>query len=131
MKLRNKKTGEIAIVESISDYQTDDGTEIGFRVKNTLNYYSYPTLAALNEEWEDYSKLKEPLIEDKDIRNAVRAIGEVYKGEPLRFNRWGRSFDIYDVSGNIGASICFNTTELGLTNVKEYTIDELCGEEEE
>ena len=124
MKLRNKKTGEIKDLECITVFVQPGKIDIS---KAEDEFY---TIAELDEEWEDYEP-KEPLIEDKDIRKAVRAFGEVYKGEPLRFNRWGRSFEIYDVSGNIGGSICFNTTELGLTNGKEYTIDELCGEEEE
>ena len=56
MKLRNKKTGEIKRVEFLSDYQTDDGTEIGFRVADSLDVYSYTSLAELNEEWEDYKE---------------------------------------------------------------------------
>ena len=53
MKLRNKKTGEIVRVEFLNNWQTDDGTEIGFRVAGTLNVYSYNSLAELNKEWED------------------------------------------------------------------------------
>lgn len=56
MKLRNKKTGEIKRVEFLADYHNDDGTEIGFRVANTLDAYSYNSLAELNEEWEDYEE---------------------------------------------------------------------------
>lgn len=56
MKLRNKRTGVIKRVVFLSDYQTDDGTEIGFRVADTLDVYSYKSLAELNEEWEDYEE---------------------------------------------------------------------------
>jgi hypothetical protein len=59
MKLQNKKTGEIKRVEFLADYQTDDGTEIGFRVADSLDVYSYNSLAELNEEWEDYEEPKE------------------------------------------------------------------------
>lgn len=59
MKLRNKKTEEIVRVEFLSNWQTDDGTEIGFRECNTNNVYSYGSLAELNEEWEDYEEPKE------------------------------------------------------------------------
>ena len=59
MKLRNKKTGEVIIVEFLNDWQTDDGTEIGFRERNTNIVYSYKYLADLTEEWEDYEETKE------------------------------------------------------------------------
>jgi hypothetical protein len=59
MKLRNKKTGKILRVEFLSNWQTDDGTEIGFRDRNSLDVYSYNSLAKLNEEWEDYEEPKE------------------------------------------------------------------------
>ena len=58
MKLINKKTGEIVRVEFLNDYQTDDGTEIGFRDCVTNNVYSYNSLCELNKEWEDY--IEEP-----------------------------------------------------------------------
>lgn len=58
MKLKNKKTGEIVRVEFLSNWQTDDGTEIGFRECNTNIVYSYTSLAELNEEWEDYEENK-------------------------------------------------------------------------
>ena len=53
MKLRNKKTGEIVRVVFLNNWQTDDGTEIGFRECNTNIVYSYDSLAELNAEWED------------------------------------------------------------------------------
>ena len=121
MKLRNKKTGEIVIVEYISDYQTDDGTEIGFRVKNTLNYYSYPTLAELNKEWEDY-KPKEPLIKEEKIRKAVRAWAEACAVEKCH----------YDGDGDFATrwhGIKLDGSQIELDE-GHYTIAELCGEEE-
>jgi len=59
MKLVNKKTGEIVRVEFLNNWQTDDGTEIGFRECNSNIVYSYNSLAELNEEWEDYEEPKE------------------------------------------------------------------------
>ena len=59
MRLRNKRTGEIKRVEFLSDYQNDDGTEIGFRVADTLDVYSYKSLTELNSEWEDVPEQKE------------------------------------------------------------------------
>ena len=125
MKLRNKKTGEIVIVEYISDYQTDDGTEIGFRVKNTLNYYSYPTLAELNKEWEDY-KPAEPLIKDENIRKIIRAWA--VENDSTRAVYYSPKNELADSYGN---SISFNLIFRELNHGAEYTIAELCGEEEE
>ena len=126
MKLRNKKTGKIVIVEFITDYQTDDGTEIGFRVKNTLDCYSYPSLAELNEEWEDY-KPAEPLIKDEKIRKAVRAWAEadgadekIYLTTDENGSRFANKY-----GGYIEFAFRIDMEE------RLYTIDELCGEEEE
>ena len=129
MKLRNKKTGEIVIVEYISDYQIDDGTEIGFRVKNTLNYYSYPTLAELNKEWEDY-KPAEPLIKDEKVRKAVRAWADANEIETVKYDEYWVSFRRDD------KTISFKDEDrclvfYGLENSKDYTIAELCEEENE
>ena len=59
MKLRNKKNGEIKRVEFLAGYQNDDGTEIGFRVADTLDVYSYTSISELNAEWEDYEESKD------------------------------------------------------------------------
>ena len=56
MKLRNKKTGTVFRVEFLNNWQTDDGTEIGFRECDTNTVWSYSSLAELNEEWEDYTE---------------------------------------------------------------------------
>ena len=87
----------------------------------------YNSLAELNEEWEDYTP-KEPLIKDEKVRKAVRAWAEAnsltyvhYKSEDLgdRFN--GFDFEY----------ICFNPWKAdNLKEYHDYTIEELCGEEE-
>lgn len=66
MKLRNKKTGNVFRVEFLSNWQTDDGTEIGFRVCDTNVVYSYNSLAELNEEWEDCKEPKKDFYIDFD-----------------------------------------------------------------
>lgn len=127
MKLKNKKTGKIVIVEFITDYQADDGTEIGFRVKNTLNYYSYPSLAELNEEWEDYSPT-EPLIKDEKVRKAVRAWADA--------NGLFEDIEIHSLAAGTRFSIGHYDIEFmgyfiyDLERNKTYNIDELCGEKE-
>lgn len=59
MRLRNKKTGEVVRVKFLSNWQTDDGTEIGFRECNTNIVFSYSSLEELNKEWEDYKAQEE------------------------------------------------------------------------
>lgn len=63
MKLRNKKTGEIVILEG----------ELLFDNKIVL-LKQYNSLSELNEEWEDYPK--EPLIKDEKIRKVIKEWAE-------------------------------------------------------
>ena len=146
MKLRNKKTGETfnAVIRESSD--GDDDYEIvvcdldayerlkgkGSPLKSHVVISErYESLAELNEEWEDYTPA-EPLIKDEKIRKAVRAWAEVCEIE---------SDDAIMISGLAPAFTRFYTSmygidiktesSLGLDEHKDYTIDELCGEEEE
>ena len=68
MKLRNKKTGEIKEIKTI------DLVVTGQFYDKIID--RQPSLAKLNEEWEDYVT-KEPLIKDEKIRKAVRAWADV------------------------------------------------------
>ena len=111
MKLRNKKTGEIALVNN-------------FLVCDVFS--GYKTLSDFLEDWED-SESKEPLIKDEKVRKAVRAWAE---------------------ANGIGGCVCKEEihcitfeTERGMFISFEnadpvppegnYTVAELCGEEEE
>ena len=124
MKLRNKKTGEV--VESfkrgpIDLYFYPNEHKGGDEIERV----TYQSLAELNADWEDYVQ-KEPLIKDEKIRKAVRAWAE---------------------ANGIGGCICKEEihcitfeTERGMFISFEdadpippdgnYTIAELCGEEE-
>ena len=111
MKLRNKKTGEIVRVEFLNNWQTDDGTEIGFRVAGTLNVYSYNSLAELNEEWEDYKLPKKywyidsmaniynTFDESDDFDNERREVGNYFETREeaekavLKLKAWKRLKD--------------------------------------
>ena len=114
MKLRNKKTGEIALVNN-------------FLVCDVFS--GYKTLSDFLEDWEDWedSESKEPLIKDEKVRKAVRAWAE---------------------ANGIGGCVCKEEihcitfeTERGMFISFEnadpvppegnYTVAELCGEEEE
>ena len=58
MKLRNKKTGEIANLEDRGLLKSDNNNHIIVYPEGTLKYYAYNSLAELNEEWEDYEEPK-------------------------------------------------------------------------
>jgi hypothetical protein len=85
-------------------------------------YVEVNSLADLNEEWEDYEP-KEPLIKDEKIRKAVRAWAEATGTKAV--NYWGHLESCQN-----DASIDFQNG-LGLESGDDYSIAELCGEEEE
>lgn len=62
MKLRNKKTGEIKIIDEVLLIKDDDG--------DCWSVGRYASLAELNDEWEDET---EPLVKDEKIRKAGRS----------------------------------------------------------
>ena len=125
MKFRNKKTGEV--VESFKRGPIDLYFYPNeYKGGDDIERETYQSIAELNSEWEDY-KPKEPLIKDEKIRKAVRAWAE---------------------ANGIGGCICKEEihcitfeTERGMFISFEnadpippegnYTIAELCGEDEE
>lgn len=116
MKLRNKKTGKVienACIGVFKHQSSGDCERIDTEARS---------LEKVLEEWEDY-KPKEPLIEDEKIRKAVRA--------------WAEACDVerchYDGDGDFatrwhGIKLDGSGEQLEEGN---YTIAELCGEEEE
>ena len=117
MKLRNKKTGE--------------AVDVGFRIplcsnEETLGSYSVTSLEALNRSFEDY-KPTEPLIKDKKIRKAVRAWAEANDITEINVASSG-----YELWGGID-DWCIHFGGNPFKDIKplKYTIEELCGEEEE
>lgn len=113
MKLINKKTGGLANCEPIE-------------VKTDAGFHDYYSLAELNSEWEDYAP-KEPLIKDEKIRKAVRAWAEANDITEVNVASSG-----YELWGGID-DWCIHFGGNPFKNIKplKYTIDELCGEEEE
>ena len=127
MKLRNKKTGEV--FESFKRGPIDLYFYPNeYKGGDDIERETYQSLAELNDEWEDYAP-KEPLIKDEKIRKAVRAwaeandflneieVSSLNAGTRFSEGHWSIEFIgyfIYDL-------------KIGST----YTIDELCGEEEE
>ena len=126
MKLRNKKTGEV--VEPLSSGPIDLYFYLNKYEENEVDRKTYQSLAELNSEWEDY-KPAEPLIKDEKIRKAVRAWAELIPSAQVRYDHSdGRFYTHSDYI--VPYSISFPVI-LGLDETKDYTIDELCGEEEE
>ena len=120
MKLRNKKTGEIIEDAQYRNYSTSDG----FVISTPTDKYPYKSLKEFCEDWEDYNPTK-PCIDDEEIREIVRAWADVNDAWKLKYNSDENSLD--DIYRN---TIIFNRG-LGLEDGHSYTIDELCGEEEE
>ena len=128
MKLRNKKTGEIRKAEAREDgiYLWNDIDEIWWK-------YSLDLLAS---SWEYYVEPPEPYIEDEKIRKAVRAwadANEVTKVYVYGIGDGKEYIELYAkddgvVDGRLRISL---PTQDGVWIGEEYTIAELCGEEEE
>lgn len=112
MKLRNKKTGEIITLK-------DEGELALLKlIENSL-----PNGLSL---WEE---VKEPLIKDEKIRKAVRAWAEVAPSAQIRYDHSGGRF--YTHSDYIQPYSISFPIRLELDEMTDYTIAELCGEEEE
>ena len=125
MRLRNRETGEIGEIryENHELYVDTDG---GFT-------YWLRTIAELNERWEDY-KPTDPLIKDERIRKAVRAWAKANDLVALKIVN--EHCDCCEVIGrcdsrNVCLIIEFKTTIAHANKNQFYTIEELCGEEEE
>lgn len=123
MKLRNKKTGEIASKIDVSQ----DGESIWVFGRKPECYRS---LAELNEEWEDAEDINVPIIKDEKIRKLVRAWAEYNSIEKVRYSTALKSCDLMCIGG-----YDFMIELVGLIPTlrddETYTIAELCGEEEE
>ena len=124
MKLRNKKTGDIWEFDSIS-MKILDTTMEKLKARGWSGSCFANSIAELNEEWEDVEDINVPIIKDEKIRKAVRAWADVNDAGKLKYNDDENSLD--DIYRN---TITFNRG-LGLEDGKEYTIPELCGEDEE
>lgn len=134
MKLKNKKTGEV--VESFKNGPIDLYFYPNKREeKDMVDRKTYQSLAELNEDWEDY-KPAEPIINETDVRHILKL--------------WASTNHIPHNSNEI--EVCLIDSQKGTITQfysdglyahfwgkvapdaisgKCYTIDELCGEEEE
>ena len=127
MKLRNKKTGEV--FEAFKKAPIDLYFYLNkYEGENDFDRKTYQSLAELNDEWEDYAP-KEPLIKDEKVRKAIRAWAELIPSAQVRYDHSdGRFYTHSDYI--VPYSISFPVI-LGLDEMTDYTIAELCGEEEE
>lgn len=139
MWLRNKKTGRVFDV-MVREKSNGDG-EYSIIVCNLRAIRSarsvncilgeYDSLAKLYEDWEDY-KPTEPLIKDEKVRKAVRAWAEANGIDESRYRNVKFDHSEHRLKW-VRTIIEFDSVE-GLENLddgKEYTITELCGEEQE
>lgn len=128
MKLRNKKTGEV--VEAYKKGPIDLYLYLNeYKGVCGMSRNTYQSLAELNAEWEDY-KPSDPLIKDEKIRKAVRAWAEANEIETVEYDDYWVSFRRDDKTISFkDEDRCLGFYEL--ENSRDYTIDELCGEEEE
>lgn len=130
MWLRNKKTGGVfdAIVR---ERRKRDGSYslIVCELKEHRTLCEYDSLTKLCEEWESYEPT-EPLIKDEKIRKAVRAWAEACEiNSALVYHSF---FDTFLTLKSGVKIISFQVeTPKELEFDEEYTIIELCGEEEE
>ena len=131
MRLRNKKTGGIWNIPKMR-HPTIQEDDISFFAcdRDRGHLFSYKSLAEINEEWEDYKPV-EPLIKDEKIRKAVRAWAEANEISQAQFDRYTSGFSASDDGHNLLSMISFDGFVFKFVDGKCYTIDELCGEEEE
>ena len=129
MKLRNKKTGKIGDFLCVIQ---DDDIKL-WSITNCYETYHYKTLSEFNNDWENYEPV-EPLIKDEKIRKVVIAWAEVNNLSSVLYNK--DEDCVYSPYGSddndLSISISFDEFGVfkGLEHKKEYTIEELCGDEE-
>ena len=78
-----------------------------------------------------FEEVKDPLIKDEKIRKAVRAWAEANEISQAQFDRYTSGFSASDDDHNLLSMISFDGFVFMFVDGKYYTIDELCGEEEE
>ena len=123
MKLKNRKTGEIVELKliQVNDKYLEDH-EVYLLNGEKL------TLKSLADSFDD---VKDPLIKDEKIRKAVRAWAEANDVLEVFIDRNGDGtyIELYDEDD--GRRRISALRPAGLKTGEAYTIDELCGEEEE
>lgn len=120
MKLRNKRTGGLANIMGEQNF---------FRVYTDAGWEDYSSLAELNADWEDYEPA-EPLIKNEKVRKAVRAMANI-TGVSMLYYEYYEDNETIQLSDMNGQILAFKSKKLSVKDLDSYTIDELCGEDEE
>ena len=138
MKLRNKKTGEIAVCYVMVGIQNNE------KYPNPIEDHTYGSIAELNEVWEDYKPV-EPIFDEK-IRRGIRAWWDMqdnpFKSARVMLKSRDKDLDglyhwrifayIRNGEERISTDMEFRTKNLyDYNSSHDYTKEELCGEEEE
>lgn len=126
MKLKNKKTGEIATLEYF-DFAKD---LFGIRLDNGKIEHC-ASLTELNNRWVEK---REPLIKNEKTREAIRAWAKVNGIDLLECGCFDGTYSEFMwLKQNCDErAIWFREKELvNLSPERLYTVEELCGEEEE
>ena len=132
MKLRNKKTGEIVDLAKRGLLKSDNDNHIIVYPEGTLKYYAYNSLAELNEEWEDY-KPEEPKLSG-EVREIVKHWANLhgYDWVKVGFIKRNAQTIFHVVSPDANKRIEFSGAYVADDfEAGDYSIAELCGEEEE
>ena len=141
MKLKNKKTGEL--VDAWSFYDGNESVNLKYFTDDGQVNLEYNSLSELNEEWEDYEPV-EPIFGER-IRRGIRAwwnmqdnpfkAASVYcdkKKDLDGFYHWRIFGYIREGEQKESTDLCFRTKKLyEFKDFKDYTKQELCGEDEE
>ena len=121
MKLRNKKTGEIAVGYVMVGIQNNE------KFPNPIEFHTYGSIAELNDEWEDYEP-KEPLVEGRKQRAVLKAAARLSGATTATVRRLDAArIVIFDFAGKCRVEL----KDIGI-NIKNnglYTITDICGED--
>ena len=122
MKFRDKETGKIQTCDMVVITDEPIDGEIASLNKHTFIFRS---VEQFNDNCESY-KPTEPLIDNEEIREIIRAWAKANDATELRYDVHENS--LTDIYRN---TISFNYGLVGLKDEHSYTILELCGDEEE
>lgn len=140
MKLRNKKTGVVVEINGVAIHNSPFDLYDKHNRKLVSDVQTIPTmyesLSELTKEWEDY-RPKEPYIGDEATAKFVRAWAKHWGIDEVRvrlldkglLGLWNRPTSIKEGAEEIDIQAAFVTGDVEDEGI--YTIDELCGEEEE
>ena len=128
MKIRNKQTGDVWDIPKMRHPTVQEDDISFFAVRDgDGKLFSYPSIAELNADWEDYAP-KEPLIKDEKIRKAFRAWAETLgdHGDTYKYDAERFSFNSHIADSTIEFA---KTADIKCEDRQLYTLEELCGDD--